>query len=88
MEQEERVIHKGKNFMMKRGLKKIIIEDVNKLSLGQQKKLHEYARAMLVSRPMGSSGSELLRFSGSFDKKSIKEMKEALHECERLDHDE
>lgn len=59
-------------------IKKAIIDGIKKLSMSRQKKLHDYARALLLSRPVGTRGTDLLRFSGSFDKKSIKEMMEAL----------
>lgn len=67
---------------------KILIEDVQRLTFSQQKKLHEYARAMMVSRPSGSKGSELLRFSGFFDKKSVREMMIAIRDCEKVDNGE
>jgi hypothetical protein len=73
--------------MFGQGMKKILNEDVKKLSFSQQKKLHDYARAMIVSRQIENKGSDLLKFSGMFDKKSIKEMKEAIESgCERIDH--
>jgi hypothetical protein len=74
--------------MALRGIKKALIEDVEKLSPGQQKKLRDFARALLVSRPAGARGTDLLRFSGTFDKKSIRQMKEAVAECETVDQSE
>ena len=82
------IIRKVK-FMFGRGIKRIIIDDIKKLSFSQQKKLHDYARAMLVSRPVGTKGAELLKFSGIYDKKTLKEMKEAIQEgCEKVDRGE
>ena len=40
---------------------------------------------MIISRPVGSKGTDLLRFSGSFDKKSLREMSEAIKDCERIE---
>lgn len=74
--------------MFGHGIKKILFEDVKRLSFSQQKKLHDYARTMIISRPAESRGSDLLRFSGVFDKKSVKEMREAILDCERVDNGE
>lgn len=66
------------------GIKKTIIDDIKNLSISRQKKLHDYARAMLVSKPVGSLGKELARFSGMLDKKTAMEMKKAIQEaCEQ-----
>jgi hypothetical protein len=76
----------GDTVIFGRGIKRIIIDDIKKLSFSQQKKLHDYARAMLVPRPVGTRGSDLMKFSGMFDKKTVNEMKGAIREgCERVD---
>jgi len=75
--------------MSTQGLKKIIIEDLKKLSLGQQKKVHDFARALLVSKPSGVKGIDLVRFANLFDAKTIAGMKSAIKKgCEEIDRDE
>ncbi len=67
-------------------IKKIIIEEVDKLSFSQQKKLHEYACAMIASGGEGVPGSALLKFAGMFDRQTISEMKEAVSaDCEKVE---
>jgi len=75
--------------MIEKHITKTIMSDVKKLSLVQQKRLHDFALAMLMSESRGTAGSDLVKFSGTIDSTSIREMREAIQDgCERVDRDD
>ena len=50
--------------MIKPDIKKKLMEDMNKLSDDQQQKVQDFAHALLISRPGGTSGKDLVKFAG------------------------
>lgn len=66
-----------------------VIEKLKILPHDQQRRVLEFARALVLSTPRGVPGRELLRFAGAVPADEIQLMREAIEQdCERVDHDE
>ena len=67
-------------------IKEQILNDLDQLSPEQQKRAADLVHG-LVS-PKGTSGRDLLRFAGTLDDESARQMREAIEQgCERVDLD-
>ena len=71
-------------------VKEQILNDLGKLSPEQQKQAAELVHRLLVPQlPPGVPGKDLLRFAGTMDDESAREIMEAVKEgCERVYLDE
>lgn len=66
-------------------MKQKLLERIDQLSEGEQRKLLEYAEN-LPSRPKGTPGKDLLKFFGTIEPDDCRRMAEAIEEgCERVD---
>jgi hypothetical protein len=66
-----------------------ILIDLDQLSPEEQKRAAELVHRLVPPRPKGVAGRDLLRFAGTLDAESAREMREAIEEgCERVDLDE
>jgi len=66
-----------------------IKEQVDKLSLEQQRRVLEFAQALALAKPRGATWAELLPFAGSIPRDQLKQMSDAIEEgCERVDENE
>ncbi|HON78691.1 MAG TPA: hypothetical protein PK544_09395 [Spirochaetota bacterium] len=74
---------------MRKDIKKQIIEDLDHLPLDLQKKVSDFARALVLVRGNGTPGSELVRFSGTIGNADARKIRETIRsECGRIDHNE
>ncbi len=70
-------------------IKEQILQDLDELSPRQQERAAELVRDLASSLPKGVPGRDLLRFAGTIDEQSAREMTEAIEEgCERVELDE
>lgn len=70
-------------------IKEQILNDLDRLSPDQQKRAAELVHGLVSPLPKGVAGRDLLRFVGTIDDVSAREMIEAIEEgCERIDQDE
>lgn len=66
-----------------------ILSDLDRLAPEQQRRAAELVHGLVSTLPKGASGRDLLRFAGSLDDESAREMIEAIEQgCERVDLDE
>lgn len=69
-------------------VKKQILEDLDRLSPELQQRAADLVHGLVETTPRGTPGRELLRFSGTLDDESARQMSEAIEEgCERVDLD-
>ena len=61
-----------------------IIRAMNNMTIVQKIKLLETA-ASLLSNPISSKPSGILKFAGIFDRDTAKEFHDALKECDQID---
>ncbi len=61
-------------------LKKKIIDEMDSLSWEQQKKILDYLVSLKISQSKGTSGKDLLKFSGAITKKDLNVMERAIAE--------
>jgi len=70
-------------------IKKKLIEDLNNLSFDSQKKVQEFAHALLITQSRGKSGKEMIKFSGILKHDDAGELKQIIESgCEKVDADE
>ena len=70
-------------------LKKQIIDDLKKMPFELQKKVQEFTHALLISQPQGSTGKDLLKFSGILDNDEANKMLTDINDgCGKVDVDE
>jgi hypothetical protein len=70
-------------------IKDQILSDLDRLAPEQQRRAAELVHGLVSTLPRGASGRDLLRFAGTLDNDSAREMIEAIEEgCERADLDE
>jgi hypothetical protein len=73
---------------MSASIKQEIIKQLDKLPLELQRRVLDFAHALVMSTPRGMSGKDLLRFAGIIDEEDLKAMEKAIEEgCERIDED-
>lgn len=69
-------------------LKDDILERLDRLPPHLQKRVVDFADALVASEPQGVPGAKLLKFAGTIDKQSLREMGQAIEEgCEQIDPD-
>ncbi len=69
-------------------IKQQILEDLDQLSPARQRRVAELIRGLVSAPPRGTAGRDLLRFAGTLDDQSAREMTQAIEEgCERVDID-
>jgi hypothetical protein len=74
--------------MSEPAIKQQILDDLDRLSPPQQRQAAELVRSLVSPLPKGTPGRELLRFVGTLDEESVRQMKEAIEEgCGRVDPD-
>ena len=70
-------------------IKEQILNDLDRLAPDQQKRAAEFVHSLVSPLPKGTPGRDLLRFAGTIDDTSAREMMEAIDEgCGRVDLDE
>lgn len=70
-------------------LRKEIIDQLDRLSEEEQRRMLEFARTLAASTPKGTPGRELTRFAGMFDPEDARRMAAAIEEgCETVNPDE
>jgi hypothetical protein len=75
--------------MINAEIKKKLIDDLNSLPFDSQKKVQEFAHALLVTRTMGKSGKDMVKFSGLLGKEDADELKQIIDAgCEKVDINE
>jgi hypothetical protein len=69
-------------------VKEQILIDLDRLSPAQQERAAALVHGLISPLPKGVPGRDLLRFVGTMDDESAREMIEAIEEgCERIDYD-
>lgn len=72
--------------MIEPTIKELILKDLDRLSAEDQRRALELVHNLVAPAPKGASVDELLSLSGTLDKESAREMREAVEEyCERID---
>ena len=75
--------------MVNTEIKKKLIEDLNNLSFDSQKKVQEFAHALLITQHRGKSGKEMIKFSGILTNDESVELKQIIESgCEKVDLNE
>ena len=69
-------------------IKQQILNDLDQLSPEMQRRAADLVHRLVSPLPNGASGSDLLRFAGTLDDESAREMIAAIEQgCERVDLD-
>lgn len=72
--------------MVTSSVKRQILSDLERLSPEQQRRAADLIRDLAAERQPGTSGRDLLRFAGTVDGESARQMLEAIEAgCERVD---
>lgn len=67
-------------------LQAALLERLGHLQPGLQRRVLDFADALVRSEPRDVRGESLFRFAGTFDSDSLREMEEAIEEgCEQVD---
>ncbi|RJX25490.1 MAG: hypothetical protein C4554_07230 [Dethiobacter sp.] len=75
--------------MMNHPLKEKIINELDRLSQEQQKKLLDYVLTLKMSNKKAVKGEKLLDFSGAISKEDLAVMEKSIKEgCEKVDLNE
>jgi len=70
-------------------IKKKLIEDLKNLPFDSQKKVQEFAHALLITQSRGKAGKEMVRFSGMLNHEEAGELKKIIENgCEKVDINE
>ena len=70
-------------------IKRELEERLNQLPLDLQRRVLDFASALVTSRPKGTKGQALLRFAGTIPQEDLQEMSRAIEEgCEQVDRHE
>ncbi len=67
-------------------LEQEIIEQIGRLDVERQRQVLKFIRGL--TRPQGVSGRSLLAFAGRISPDDLRQMEEAIAECETIDPDE
>lgn len=69
-------------------LKNDILDRLDRLPPDLQRRVVDFADALVASEPQGVPGAKLLKFAGTIDPRSLQEMEQAIEEgCEQIDPD-
>lgn len=69
-------------------IKEQILTDLDQLSPELQRRAADLIHGLISPLPKGASGRDLLRFAGTLDEESAREMREVIEQgCERVDLD-
>lgn len=75
--------------MLNATVKKEIINEVGRLGYEQQRRVLDFARALVITGPKGVPGKQLLSFAGAIPAADLKEMEQAIEDsCEKVDLNE
>jgi AAA+ superfamily predicted ATPase len=67
-------------------IKEEIVEQLDKLPVGLQKRVLDFTQALILSMPKGLSGNDLKKFVGIISPEDAKAIEEAIEEgCEQVD---
>ena len=67
-------------------IKEEIIEQLDKLPVGLQKRVLDFTQALILSMPRGLSGKDLIKFVGIISPEDAKAIEKAIEEgCEQVD---
>jgi hypothetical protein len=70
-------------------IKKKLIEDLKNLPFDSQKKVQEFAHALLITQHRGKSGKEMIKFSGILTNDEAGELRRIIESgCEMVDINE
>lgn len=70
-------------------IKDEIVKQLDQLPFDLQKRVLDFAQALVISLPKGVSGKQLLRFSGTLTSEDAEAMSIAIEtECEKVDLNE
>jgi hypothetical protein len=63
-----------------------IARQLDKLPAAMQEQVLRFAASLSATTPVGESGADLIRFAGTLDTESARQMREAIEEgCERIE---
>lgn len=75
--------------MMDTSLEKDILDELDRLDPSQQLQVLHFVRALILTRPVGVPGKDLLRFAGTIDAQDLAIMTQVIEEgCEKVNPDE
>jgi len=67
-------------------IKEEIVEQLDKLPVGLQKRVLDFTQALILSMPKGLSGKDLKKFVGIISPEDAKAIEKAIEEgCEQVD---
>lgn len=70
-------------------IKQEIVRELDHLPLELQRRVLDFAQALVLSLPKGVPGRQLLRFAGALEAEDIQAMTQAIEAgCEQVDVDE
>ncbi|MBI1941608.1 MAG: hypothetical protein HYS33_08895 [Acidobacteria bacterium] len=70
-------------------LSREILDQLGKLTAGEQRRVLAFARLLVSKEPQGISGRDLLRLRSDFDPEDLETMARIIEEdCERVDLNE
>ena len=70
-------------------IKDELLSRIDQLPVELQRRVIAFADALVLSNPKGTPGRDLLRFAGTLDEDSAREMQEAIEDaCEQVDVNE
>ena len=71
--------------MVSPALEQLLHEQLNHLPVGQQRQVLDFARALVVSRPRGVAGRDLLPLAGAIGADDLATISQAVTDCEGVD---
>lgn len=75
--------------MMRQTLQQEILDQLDRLPPERQREVLDFARSLSTARPVGKSGTELLRFAGTIEEEDLIAMSQAIDEgCEQVNLNE
>ena len=70
-------------------IKDELLSRIDRLPVEFQRRVIAFADALVLSNPKGTPGRDLLRFAGTLDEASAREMQEAIEDaCEQVEVNE
>ena len=75
--------------MASASVRKEILDELNRLGTEQQRRVLDFARALVTPQPRGVPGKALLSFAGAISPDDARAMAQAIEEgCEKVNPDE